>query len=227
MHVGISSKNRALVSRIRAHIPDEDRVTILHTERQLVRQCTENGIHLLFAEVVYATRSDFSEWREAGQIEDLDLVLILRIPSPEIQLRALRCGVYETISDTSYDLGDDVRRILENVRRERFPLHDREIAIRSYGEAVVSVRGKRVSLTAMEYRVLKVLLGFRGRYAPVEDIVDQVWGPGAGHKGDLYVYVSRLREKLEENPDQPRLIVSARGLGYAFLGEVAIQREFA
>lgn len=228
MHVGVACKNRTLISRIRAHISADDRLSLVYMDDKLPERCVEQEVDVLFYEVIYATKADCAGWRKVAKLESLDLILVLRVPTPSLQLRALRAGAYEVIPDSSYDLGDDVRRVMQSVRRERQPMHQHEIAVRSYGEAVVSVRGKRVVLTPMEYRVLRVLLEAKGLYVSTDKLIDLAWGGArSGHMEDLYVYISRLREKLEENPSRPELVVSARGMGYAFLGEVSMRREYA
>ncbi|MHB1628280.1 MAG: winged helix-turn-helix domain-containing protein [Bacilli bacterium] len=185
-------------------------------------------LDVLFREVLYPTRAEFAQWREMSRIQSMDLVLITHDPLPSLKARALRTGAYDVISETgSARISDDVGRILESVRRERRMFYKHEIAIRSYGEAVVTIRGKKVVLTRTEANLLKALIESKGRYLSTERLIAATWGNCvAGHKEDLYVYISRLRDKLEEMPGKPQLIVSSRGLGYAFLGEVTIERQF-
>ena len=228
MHVGISCVSLRVQSQIHASIPHGHQVTDLNQQIELHRQCRTLGLDILFREVLYPTRSEFAEWREISRIPSMDLVLITHDPLPSLKTRALRTGAYDVISEAGgARIGDDIDRILEAVHRERRMQHNHEIAIRSYGEAVVTIRGGRVVLTRTESNVLKALIESKGRYLSTQSLITAAWGDCvAGHKEDLYVYISRLRDKLEENPGKPQLIVSSRGLGYAFLGDVTIEREF-
>jgi len=82
---------------------------------------------------------------------------------------------------------------------------------------VVSVRGDTVSLPLKEFDLLELLLRNSGRVLTRGQIIDRVWG--ADYVGDtktLDVHVKRLRAKLEEDPGNPRHILTVRGLGYKF-----------
>ncbi len=228
MHIGVACMNRMLISRIRAQIPPGNQISTIYYDDNMASRCVELQIDVLFSEVAEVSKASFKEWRELASLNRTDHVLILRKPSPELQLQAMRVGVYDVISDSKYDLGQDIRRILTGIERERNPKHLTEICIRSFGEAVVSIRGKRVVLTRTEYHVLRILINKKGIYVPTDFIIERVWGAHQmARREDLYVYISRLREKLEEHPNRPMLIRSSRGMGYAFVGDVLIERDFA
>ncbi|GHC97880.1 DNA-binding response regulator [Nocardiopsis terrae] len=82
---------------------------------------------------------------------------------------------------------------------------------------VVTVRGDSVQLPLKEFELLEVLLRNAGRVLTRMQLIDRVWG--ADYVGDtktLDVHVKRLRAKIEEDPGNPRYIVTVRGLGYKF-----------
>ncbi len=81
-----------------------------------------------------------------------------------------------------------------------------------------TVRGKQVHLTRKEFEVLELLMRNSGRVLPRDTLMDQVWG--ADYFGDtrtLDVHIKRLRAKCEEDPHEPRHLVTVRGLGYKFV----------
>ena len=78
---------------------------------------------------------------------------------------------------------------------------------------------KIVRLTEMEFRLLELLLSKSGERLSRAYILDNVWGYTPERYLDtrvIDVHISRLRSKLEENPSQPNLILTARGTGYIF-----------
>ncbi|WP_159944533.1 MULTISPECIES: response regulator transcription factor [unclassified Nocardiopsis] len=82
---------------------------------------------------------------------------------------------------------------------------------------VVTVRGDNVQLPLKEFELLEVLLRNAGRVLTRMQLIDRVWG--ADYVGDtktLDVHVKRLRAKIEEDPSNPKYIVTVRGLGYKF-----------
>jgi two-component system, OmpR family, response regulator RegX3 len=81
----------------------------------------------------------------------------------------------------------------------------------------VVVRGEMVSFPLKEFELLELLLTNAGRVLPRETLISRVWG--ADYVGDtktLDVHVKRLRAKVEDDPAQPRRIVTIRGLGYKY-----------
>ncbi len=86
---------------------------------------------------------------------------------------------------------------------------------------VVTRDGEDVKLTATEFNLLAYLVSNRGRVLTHQSILNHVWGPAdADHTEYLRVYVRQLRKKLEEDPDQPKYILTEPGVGYRFLADV-------
>jgi two-component system KDP operon response regulator KdpE len=80
--------------------------------------------------------------------------------------------------------------------------------------------GKAVKLTATEFNLLAYLVSNRGRVLTHQSILKQVWGPAdADHTEYLRVYMRQLRKKLEEDPDQPKHLLTEPGVGYRFLAD--------
>jgi len=80
----------------------------------------------------------------------------------------------------------------------------------------VEVRGREVRLTRTEFDLLLVLAERMDQLVTHHRLMAAVWGPEhLSAKHYLRVYICRLREKLEDNPEQPTLITTDRGRGYA------------
>ncbi len=78
-------------------------------------------------------------------------------------------------------------------------------------------RERPVSLSAMEFRLLEFFLRHRGRVYSRTQLLDQVWGQDRFvEPRTVDVHIRRLREKVEDNPRKPTLILTVRGLGYKF-----------
>ncbi len=82
----------------------------------------------------------------------------------------------------------------------------------------VSVKGKPVSLTASEWVLLSEFVRNEGRVVSHQRLADRLWGGEAFvDTSALRVYISRLRAKLGDDPEMPRIITSERGSGYRFI----------
>lgn len=73
--------------------------------------------------------------------------------------------------------------------------------------------GEIVELTAMEYKLLVYLLDNRNRIVSKERIFDNVWEDSFVSEGTLNVHLRHLREKIEESPNEPKIIKTVRGQG--------------
>ncbi len=79
----------------------------------------------------------------------------------------------------------------------------------------VTVRGEPISLTPTEYRLLTYLALNAGRVLTHRILLQAVWGPEYETEREyLWTYIRRLRQKLEEDPDRPRYILTEPGVGY-------------
>ena len=84
-----------------------------------------------------------------------------------------------------------------------------------FAGAAVQVGGRPVALSASEFRLLRFLARNRDRVFRPAQLVEEVWGPEyAGDRHLARVYVRRVREKIERNPENPRHLVTKPGVGY-------------
>ena len=83
-------------------------------------------------------------------------------------------------------------------------------------EAKVYKNGEEIILTAMEYRLLLILLNNRGKVLSRTQLLENIWDVDGYFVEDntLTVYIKRLRDKIEEEPNRPLIIKTVRGLGY-------------
>lgn len=81
----------------------------------------------------------------------------------------------------------------------------------------VLVAGEPIKLTKTEFKVLTYMVQNAGRVLTFQQILEQVWGWEYQDSIEyVHVYVSRLRQKLEENPKDPHYLITEYGLGYRF-----------
>ena len=83
-------------------------------------------------------------------------------------------------------------------------------------KGTASKDGKDLYLSALEYRLLLVFLNNRGMVLSRTQLLEAIWDIAGDFVNDntLTVYIKRLREKIEEDPQNPEIIKTVRGLGY-------------
>ena len=79
----------------------------------------------------------------------------------------------------------------------------------------VSVEGKEVKLTPLEYKILRLLIQQSGKVLSIEQIYESIWNMKAvGADNTIAVHIRHIREKIERNPKDPQYIKVVWGLGY-------------
>jgi two-component system phosphate regulon response regulator PhoB len=116
-----------------------------------------------------------------------------------------------------------VARVKAVLRRFERPLSPTPIRIDEIeidpGAMVLTVRGKPVTTTATEFRLLDYLARHTGRVFSRDQLLDAVWRDTAYvTPRSVDVYVRRIREKIEPDPENPRYLRTVRGAGYRFEG---------
>lgn len=79
-----------------------------------------------------------------------------------------------------------------------------------------TLNGVPLKLKTMEYKLLKYLIQHKNRVIPKEELFTGVWGDVFAGDGTLNVHIRHLREKIEQNPNDPQFIRTVWGIGYAF-----------
>ena len=83
-------------------------------------------------------------------------------------------------------------------------------------KGIVCKNGQELSLSALEYRLLMVFVNHRGKLLSRNALLEEIWDASGDFVNDntLTVYIKRLREKIEDDPQKPEIIKTVRGLGY-------------
>ncbi|MBE3571403.1 MAG: response regulator transcription factor [Moorella humiferrea] len=109
-----------------------------------------------------------------------------------------------------------LRRAESNMQQKEEIIAVDDVVINPAGH-VVTVKGKPVDLTLKEYQLLYLLAANRGRVFTREALLERLWeGDYYGDMRTIDVHIRHLREKIEENPSNPRYILTVRGVGYKF-----------
>ena len=83
-------------------------------------------------------------------------------------------------------------------------------------KAQVTKAGREIPLSALEYKLLLVFLNNRGLVLSRSKLLEEIWDAAGDFVNDntLTVYIKRLRDKIEDDPAEPKIILTVRGLGY-------------
>lgn len=108
-----------------------------------------------------------------------------------------------------------IRSVLRRCKKEQRILSCGDLNV-NVSSATVTKGEKELFLSALEYRLLLLLLQNKGQILTRNQLLEEIWDASGEYVNDntLSVYMKRLREKIEENPQSPRLLHTIRGIGY-------------
>ena len=178
---------------------------------------------LVLLDIVLPGMDGFQVCQEVRRFSDVPIVMLSARDAEVDKVRGLEMGAddYITKPFSHLELLARVRAVLRRYQSqlpavgEAFESGDLRI---DYASRQVMVRGQTVRLTPTEYSLLFHLTRNAGRVLPHHTLLAKVWGRDYTDEVDyLKVYVRRLRQKLEGDPETVGSIVSERGVGYKFL----------
>jgi two-component system KDP operon response regulator KdpE len=152
------------------------------------------------------------EWTEAP-------VLVLSVTTGQFEkVSALDSGADDYLTKP-FDSSELLARMRVLIRRKQTST---EAVVLRFGSIqmdlnahIVLKGGVEVRLTVMEYALLHLLIINRGKIVMHKNILREIWGPRfENHTNYLRVYMRRLRLKLEDDPDQPKYLLTVSGFGY-------------
>jgi len=177
---------------------------------------------LILLDVGLPDMSGFQVLQQIRLFSDVPVIMLTVHDDELSKVRGLELGAddYITKPFSHLELLARVRAVLR--RSQTLPLaHEQPFVSNDlsvdFARREVARRGEPVSLTTIEYRLLYHLVRNAGQVLTHETLLARVWGREYTDEINyLKVYISRLRAKLEDDPRNPRHILTERGVGYWF-----------
>jgi DNA-binding response OmpR family regulator len=154
------------------------------------------------------------------------LIVISRNNDVMDKVKALEMGADDWVSPSSIPM-EFIAKVNAILRRRSANNHDASFFLNgklsiNYDTRQVSISGKLVKLTPIQYKLLCHLIENQGRVCSSTELLQHVWGPNYGDEKELLkLSVYRLRSKIEEDPSNPEIIFNERGIGYIIRGSGA------
>jgi two-component system KDP operon response regulator KdpE len=150
------------------------------------------------------------------------IVLSARVQESE-KIRALDAGADDYLTKP-FGVGELQARVRATLRRQRQPSAD-DAGVVHFGDVTINLKDRRVSkgganvhMTPTEYKLLALMVTNAGRVVSNPQLLRAVWGPAHVENGHyLRIYMGHLRHKLEDDPAQPRFLITETGVGYRLL----------
>lgn len=149
----------------------------------------------------------------------MPIIVLSARDAEQAKIRALDAGADDYLTKP-FGTGELLARIRATLRRQRQPqaadslVRFGEVAVDLAGR-IVTKNGVRVHLTPLEFKLLSVLAANAGKVMTNPQLLRAVWGPSNAENGHyLRIYMGHLRHKLEDEPAQPRHLITETAVGY-------------
>lgn len=219
----ICDDDRDIVSALDIYLTSEGYRTIAaYNGREAIQAAEENEIHLILMDVMMPELDGIRATAKLREGSNVPIILLTAKSEDTDKILGLNIGADDYITKPFNPL-EVIARVKSQLRRytalggaEKAPgmLTAGPISMDD-GSKQVMVDGAPVSLTPIEYNILKLLLSHPGQVFSSAQIYEQVWNdPAYGSENTVAVHIRHLREKIEIDPAEPRYLKVVWGLGY-------------
>ena len=190
---------------------------------EALKKVTKELPDLVILDVMMPEMDGFETLKRIREVSTVP-VIMLTVRGEEIdKVKGLDLGADDYVTKP-FGPKELVSRVRAALRRVEMPTPAPKTEIRvddnlsiDFSRRKVLVRGKEVHLRPTEYRLLYQLVSNAGRILTHETLLRRVWGHEYRDEDHyLWLYITYLRQKLEENPKHPKYILGERGIGYRF-----------
>lgn len=195
------------------------RVTLASGVKQAIDIISKEKFSLYILDLTLPDGSGYDVCKEIKKQGDLPVIFLTAYDDEVNVVMGFEFGADDYISKP-FRLKELLVRIKSVLRRYNNESADGVIKFKDLtvntNEAKVYKNGEEIILTAMEYRLLLILLNNRGKVLSRTQLLENIWDVDGDFVEDntLTVYIKRLRDKIEEEPNRPLIIKTVRGLGY-------------
>ena len=173
---------------------------------------------IILLDLSLADGNGFSLFRTVKDKYPIPVIFLTASGDEESVCAGLEMGADDYIAKPfrTRELVSRIKRVLRRVGGTRSTVELGGGVVVDTEKGTVSKNGGAVPLSALEYRILAVFVGNRGKLLSRTRLLEEIWDIAGDFVNDntLTVYIKRLREKIEDNPQNPEIIKTVRGLGY-------------
>ena len=198
---------------------NEFEVDIVGTGSEGIARGRCGNYDLILLDLMLPEMDGFTVCRILRESLDIPILMVTARQEDIDKIKGLGMGADDYITKP-FRVRELISRIKSVLRRykgdsnhSQFKLGDLRV---NTSEARVWKQGEEVLLTALEYRLLLAFLNHPGQVLTRGQLLENIWDVAGDFVNDntLTVYIKRLRDKLEQDPQDPQIIKTVRGVGY-------------
>lgn len=208
----------AIVENLSAFLKEEGfEVTSTDGQSRALSQIEAKRPDLILLDVTLAQGNGYSTCTAIKARYDIPVIFLTALGDEFSVVTGLDMGADDYISKPfrPRELVSRMRSVLRRAGKSGRAVHVGELKV-DMEKGVVTRTGEELFLSALEYRLFLVFLNNRGKILSRGQLLEEIWDVAGEYVNDntLTVYIKRLRDKIERDPQSPEIIKTVRGLGY-------------
>ena len=202
------------------------RISTAHTGKEALPIITSQCPDLILLDLGLPDMDGMEIIRQVRTWSSVPIIVLSARTQEQDKVRALDLGAddYLTKPIGTSELLARIRTALRHSNRlntdsplYKRPFHAKGLTI-DFEKHLVSVDGKDVHLTQIEFKIISLLAQNSGRVMTYDTIISNIWGPYADDDNSiLRVNMAHIRRKLEQNPAEPQYVFTEIGIGYRMI----------
>ena len=214
--------DRNIVSNLSNYLCEEGfEVDSVSGQADALKKLGETSYDLLLLDISLADGNGYAVCAAAKSNTDIPVIFLTASGDEYSVVAGLDMGADDYISKPfrPKELLSRIRSVLRRSGKNQSVMELDAIRVDTE-KGIVSKNGTEIYLSALEYRLLLVFFNHKGAVLSRSRLLDEIWDIAGEFVNDntLTVYIKRLRDKIEDDPQNPTLIKTIRGIGYK-LGE--------
>lgn len=201
-------------------------VTHVATQAEALAALAANRFDLALVDISLPDGNGFAVCTEIKQRQDMPVIFLTASGDEASVVTGLNIGADDYVTKP-FRPRELVARIAAALRKAKPALSSFEICGLHVDTSAGTVKkdGREVLLSALEYRLLLVFINNPGNIITRDRLLNELWDAAGEFVTDntLTVYIKRLREKIEDNPANPQIILTVRGTGYRLGGSYVME----
>lgn len=189
----------------------------------VIKRVQEKDIHLVIMDVDLPENNGIDHLKQIRKTDKMPIIVLSSNNTEQMKIAALNAGADDYVMNPFRPL-EFMARINSQFRRytQLANMYENINRIYRVDDLViddiirkVTVRGKEVNLTPIEYKILRLLVQQEGKVLSIGQIYESIWNMQAiGADNTIAVHIRHIREKIESNPKEPHYLKVVWGTGY-------------
>lgn len=214
----LAEDDRDIVENLKGFLKEEGfQVTAVSGQPQAMEALEEKEFGLVLLDVTLEEGNGYSACTAIKSEYDIPVIFLTALGDEFSVVTGLDMGADDYVSKPfrPRELVSRMKNVLRRCGKNQGVVQLGNLTVDTV-KGTVQKEGKELFLSAMEYRLLLMFVNHRGMVLTRSVLLEEIWDAAGEFVNDntLTVYIKRLREKIEDDPANPKILLTVRGLGY-------------